>query len=97
MIKEAKGVIEIFNYYWSPFVSAVATSVIAIYAWKSHSLSKQIKRSNDLKIRNDEEFREQVSSLYQAIVVATLSSAHNYDHAIVMFQQHYKGKVKIFD
>lgn len=97
MIKEFKEVIEIFNYYGSPFVSAVATLVIAIYAWKSHRLSKQIKRSNDLKIRSDEEFREQVSSLYQAIAVATLSSAHNYGQALAMFQQHYKGKVKIFD
>jgi hypothetical protein len=88
-------------------ISAIATIVIAIYAGKSHELSvksyqlaQEIKVANELKTKGDQEFREQVSDLYQAIVISTLLSGPGtysiMDSLIDAFKSKYKGKTPIF-
>jgi hypothetical protein len=94
------NVIKNFIIYISPLISMVATAVIAFYAWRSYELSQQIKNTNDLKIKGDQEFREQLSDLYQAITISTLlsgpSSTGAFDRAISAFKSQYKGKTPIF-
>jgi len=81
-------------------IMAAATVALAIFAWQSNKLSKEIKRTNDLRETEDKEFKQQVTDLYQAIVVAEIISTPNmigqYDAIIKAFKSHYKGKTPIF-
>lgn len=81
-------------------LTAVATCVIAFYSWRSFKLSEEIKRSNELKTTSDQEFRQQVSDLYQAIVISTLisgpSSYGAFGPAKDVFKSQYRGKTPIF-
>lgn len=74
-------------------VSAVATGVIAVYTRKSYSLDSSLKE-------RDDEFRQTLQDLYQAIVVATIlsgpSSYGAFDDAKRTFQNHYAGTTPIF-
>jgi hypothetical protein len=84
----------------STAVSALATCVIAVYSCFSWKLTVEMKRANDLKDKADQEFKEQVSDLYRAIVVATIlsgpSSYGSLDQATSAFNAQYAGKTKIF-
>ena len=46
-------------------VTAIATGVIAWHAWKSNELSSKIQS-------RDDEFRQQISDLYKAIVISNV-------------------------
>ena len=78
----------------SAIVSAIATSVIAVYAYKSHAMATAIKKSAD-------KHQDEVEDLYQAIVISTLltgpGSTGRMDDAIQAFKKHYKGETKIFE
>lgn len=82
-------------------LTAVATCVIAIYSLLSFKLSQELKRANEIKTAGDQEFREQVRDLYQAIVIATLisgPSGYELDGNRVLgkFSSLYNGKTEIF-
>ena len=87
------------------FFSAAATVAIAIYAIKSHKLAnknyqlaQEIKKANELKTQSDDEYRQQVSDLYKAIVISNIVA--NRPKPIDHFKEYYKqagGKIKIFD
>ena len=74
------------------WITALATAVIAYHAVASQLLNQKIKE-------RDEEFRQQVSDMYQAIVVSNVVSPAQSDtsKAIDRFRELYKGKTKIFD
>ena len=75
-------------------VSALAAGVIAYYAYTSHELACAIKTGED-------EFRQQVSDLYKAIVVSNLLSGpesfHQIDDSIQRFSEKYTGTTPIFN
>ncbi|HTZ11857.1 MAG TPA: hypothetical protein VMD04_05770 [Candidatus Margulisiibacteriota bacterium] len=81
-------------------VMAFATVCLAFFAYQSNKLAKEIKRSNDLKEKEDKEFRQQTNDLYSAIVIATLVSGGvdtgKYTIAKTVFTELYKGKTPIF-
>lgn len=84
--------------FYSPLITASATIFIA---FSSIMTLVFIIWSNYKKNQEDKTFRDEVKSLYQAIVIATLMNTnHPYidlDNNIKYFNGHYKGKVKIFD
>ncbi|HOX22222.1 MAG TPA: hypothetical protein PLL10_02065 [Elusimicrobiales bacterium] len=90
---------DIVNTFATAF-SALATIVIAVWAYKSHKLAEEIKKSTDVQKKENDEYRTQVSDLYQAIAIATLisgpSSTGGADAAIKCFKNHYKGKTPVF-
>jgi nitric oxide reductase large subunit len=87
-------------------VSATATAAIAFYAIKSHKLAdrsyqlaQEIKSASELKTKSDDEFRQQVSDLYKAIVISNILVS-KLPGKIDYFKKLYKqagGKTKIFD
>ncbi len=84
----------------STIVMAIATACLALFAYQSNRLAKEIKRTNDLRVAEDKEFRQQVSDLYQAIVISTLisgpSSYGAFGQAKDVFKSQYRGKTPIF-
>ncbi len=84
----------------STSIMAMATVSLAFFAYQSNRLAKEIKRTNDLREAEDREFRQQVSDLYQAIVVSTLisgpSSYGTFGQAKDVFKSQYRGKTSIF-
>lgn len=74
-------------------ITSIATVIIAWYAYCNYRLYKVIQEK-------DAEYKEQISDLYQAIVIATLlsgpSSYGGIEEAIKEFNRHYKGKTKVF-
>ena len=77
-------------------VSAVATAVIAWHAVASHKLASKIQT-------RDDEFREQISDLYEAIILSVFiapevktTRGSTLEGRIRIFNQHYKGKTEIF-
>ena len=85
----------------SNIVTAVATMAIAIFTWCSYCISQQIKRATEDQSKREEEFKNQIKDLYQAIVISNvLSGPSSYGaltQAIDAFKSQYKGKFKIFD
>jgi hypothetical protein len=81
-------------------VMTLATVALATFAWQSNKLSKEIKRANDLKEAEDKGFKQQVSDLYQAIVISTLisgpSSYGAFGSAKDLFKSQYGGKTPVF-
>jgi len=76
----------------SSAISALATIAIAYYAFRAHNLTKEMRRTQE---NRDQE----VSDLYQAIVIATLLSgptASNIGSLTPTFEKLYNGKTKIF-
>ena len=71
-------------------ITTLATAVIAYHAVASHVLSQKISA-------RDEEFRQQVTDLYQAIVIITavVSGPSSESHAIKRFKELYKGRTPI--
>jgi len=72
---------------------AVATVIIAWYAYCNYRLYKTMQEK-------EIEYKEQISDLYQAIVIATLMSGPtsfaDMGKTIEAFNSYYKGKTKIF-
>ena len=86
----------------SSIVTALATTVITIFSWRSYCLSEEIKKSTEDQGKREEEFKSQVKDLYQAIVISNVFSGPSccgeLTQAIDAFKsQYYKGKFKIFD
>jgi single-stranded DNA-specific DHH superfamily exonuclease len=93
----------------STCISAIATAAIALYAIKSHKLAdrnyqlaQEIKKANELRTKSEDEFRQQVSDLYKAIVVSTIiGSRAGLPRVISIFKEYYHkqagGKTKIFE
>jgi len=73
-------------------VTSIATIIIAWYASCNYKLYKIIQEKNT-------EHKEQISDLYQAIVIATLlsgpTSTGGIEKAIQEFKSQYKGKTRI--
>ncbi|MFC1532658.1 hypothetical protein ACFL7M_04750 [Thermodesulfobacteriota bacterium] len=83
------GIIMVF----SIIITAIATAIIAIYAFMSYRLASKIQSRED-------EFRQQTQDLFQAIVISNIvaSGSESYTSgAIKYFKEHYKGKIPIFD
>ena len=78
----------------------VATVFLAIFAFQSNKLSKEIKRMSDLREVEDAQYKQQISDLYQAIVISTLlsgpSSYGAFGQARDAFNSLYKGGTSIF-
>ncbi len=83
-------------------VTAIATGVIAWYAWKSNELSSKIQS-------RDDEFRQQASDLYKAIAISNMvivqgeryrgrpnDQAAEIKTRIKLFEEFYKGETPIF-
>ena len=84
----------------SSAITGIATAFIACYGRRSHQLTLQLKATEEQRSKREEEFRQQLSDLYQAIVIATLLSGNSNLGALVeaklAFEGLYKGKTKIF-
>jgi len=78
----------------SSVVVALATAVIAWATWQVHKTTKMASA-------REETFREQLSDLYQALVIATIVGAvptgSTLSVAIGRFRNQYKGKTPIFE
>ena len=74
-------------------IIAVASATIAWCTYLNYKLYQVIQKK-------DKEYKEQISDLYQGIIIATLisgpSSYGQILQAIEEFKKHYKGKTKIF-
>lgn len=81
-------------------MTAVATGVIAYYAWHSHKISKAIIKLTQKRDDDEKEFKQQIKDLYQGIVVSNvIGTPHGADSKapIEAFKKLYKGNTKIFD
>ncbi len=85
---------------WSTVISVIcimftglATGFIAYYARESNRLASEIQKLNT-------KHSQELSDLYQAIVIATMLSDKNDKHSITLaidvFKKHYNGSVEIF-
>jgi len=72
-----------FITYGSLVITTIAIVVVAYYARGSHNLAKEIKSTNELKARSDDEFREQISDLYKAIVFSNIVGGQSDFHLAV--------------
>lgn len=86
--------------YILPFITTLSMFVIAIYSVKAHRLSNEIKRSNELRVESDKEFKDQALDLYQAIVISNIlsgqgSSVADFSRTVKKFNQMYKGETPI--
>ena len=72
-------------------ISAVATVAIAIFTWLNYQMYKKIEERN-------EEYKNQISDLYKAIVISNLLSGNSdLDMTYKKFNKEYTGKTKIFE
>jgi len=73
-------------------ITSIAIAIVAWFAYCNYRLYKVIQKK-------DTEYKEQISDLYQAIVIATLlsgpTSTGGIEKAIQEFKSHYKGKTRI--
>jgi hypothetical protein len=89
----------------SIFISTIATCFIAYYSKVSTNLAKEIKNQDKNYRENLEslskQHQDQLSDLYQAIVIATLmggsSNTGVVNDLIKTFSGYYNGKTKIFE
>lgn len=85
----------------SSIVTAMATTAIALFSWRSFCLSEEIKKVTESHLEKEEKFKNQTKDLYQAIVISNiLSGPSSYgalSQAIDVFKSQYKGTFKIFD
>lgn len=71
-------------------MSAIATCVIAYYAYENHRLTKKL-------MAKDEQHQQEVNDLYRAIVISNLFCAGDSTHTKKeTFKSLYDGKTKIF-
>ena len=85
----------------SSIITAIATTVVAIFSWRSYCLSRDLKKSSEDQNKREDEFKGHIKDLYQAIVISNIlsgpSSFGALTQAIDAFKSQYKGKFKIFD
>ena len=81
----------------STLITALATVAIAIFTYVNYQLASKIQKQ-------DKEYRQQTSDLFQAIVISNILSDpearlgnKNLDNNIEAFKQMYKGQTPIFD
>jgi len=71
-------------------LTTLATIVVAWYAYSNHKLTREIRGS-------EERHQQELSALFQAIVIATLlTSSHDLKLTLDAFKQYYQGKTEIF-
>lgn len=71
-------------------ISAIATVAIAIFTWLNYQIYKKLQEK-------DEEYKNQISDLYKAIVISNLLSGNSdLDMTYKRFNKEYTGKTKIF-
>ena len=71
-------------------VSAIATLIIVIFTGLNYQIYKKLQEK-------DEEYKNQISDLYKAIVVSNLLSGNSdLDMTYKKFNREYTGKTKIF-
>ena len=71
-------------------VSTIATLIIAIFTGLNYQIYKKLQEK-------DEEYKNQISDLYKAIVVSNLLSGNSdLDMTYKKFNREYTGKTKIF-
>ncbi|MEJ2104764.1 MAG: hypothetical protein P8X47_09335 [Ignavibacteriaceae bacterium] len=82
---------------WSTLITALATVAIAIFTYVNYQLASKIQKQ-------DKEYRQQISDLYQAIVISNILSDPEarlgnikLDNNIEAFKKLYKGDTPIFD
>lgn len=81
----------------SNVVMALATFVIAIYSWRSYSLSKEIKKLSDNQADRESQFRIELKDLYKAIVISNLPCAGgSVDDKLKDFVRFYKDRHNYF-
>ena len=69
--------------------TAFAMIYVALFTFETN-------RSNDLRETKDKEFRQQLSDLYQAIIIATaIGGPHDTSKVLKKFRELYKGKTPI--
>ncbi len=66
-----------FITYASLVITAIAMVVVAYYAWQSHNLAEEIKSTNELKARSDDEFRQEIRDLYKGIIISNIGSGQS--------------------
>ncbi|MBN1515325.1 hypothetical protein JXA32_02025 [Candidatus Sumerlaeota bacterium] len=80
-------------------VMAIATCGIWHVSNQNNRLIEKLednrKRDNDDQLRREEEFRQQISDLYKAIVIASLIKESNLSQALHQFERLYDGKTPI--
>ena len=73
------------------WITAIATAAIAVYSFMSYQLASSIKS-------RDEEFRQQIRDLYEAIVISNIvTERRELEGRIEAFKQHYRGRTPIFE
>ena len=89
-------------------VTTAATVVIALYAWKNHrvavnsyGLSQELAQKESNRSQREQEFRQQMKDLCEAIVVATIVSdptrSGQYVNTVSAFKALYKGQTPLFE
>jgi hypothetical protein len=81
-------------------VTAIATGVIAYYAWRSHEISEAIIKFTKRRDEEEKEFKQQIKDLYQGIIISNvIGTPHgaNSREPIEAFKKLYTGNTKIFD
>lgn len=83
----------------SLIITALATGVIAYYSWCSHRLAISLRNMDEARTSKDQEFRQQLSDLYQALVIANLLGGQSIKEArralVEEFKKMYKGNTPI--
>jgi len=86
-------------------LTTIATVTIAFLAYANYRLSKALKESEEKfkesMLQRDEQFRDELKSLYQAMVIATMvgtsDPARSLSQKLKTFKEFYKGNINIFD
>lgn len=83
----------------SLIITAIATVAIAWFSWCSYQITRKLMVHDEARTQKDEEFRQQLSDLYQGIIIATLlsgpSSYGAYEDSAKVFKNKYKGQTPI--
>ena len=80
----------------STTVAAVATAVIAWYTIVSYKLSRNIVLKDVEYQEQIDEYRQQVSDLFQAIAISNLIDDLHTRENKRLFKENYTGETKIF-
>lgn len=88
----------------SSIITAIATGVIAWFAWRSHQISREIIKLTRGRNEEDATFKQEIKDFYQAIVVSNILSApgiakdlDKQNAQINTFKKLYNGKTNIFE
>ncbi len=83
----------------SLIITALATVAIAYYSWCSYKLAMSLNSMEKSREEKEQEFRQQLSDLYQALVIANLLGGQSIKEArkalVEEFKKMYKGTTPI--